>query len=189
MTSSSVNIRGTAMVEQGVFVGGNFTYNADNEMTSFLFGNPLTYDANGNLTSDGQNTYTWDARNHLSAISGGSFSFAYAYDALDRRVSKAVAGTTAQFVYDGLNPVQELQSGSASANLLTGLNLDEYFQRTDSAGELAAWRGGLYSMRPIFWRRRPKNPARSTPALVTIGIVACGLPASRTVRSPTWVPG
>jgi RHS repeat-associated protein len=49
-------------------------------------------------------------------------------------MSKAVAGTTTQFLYDGLNPVQELQSGSASANLLTGLMLDEYFQRTDSAG-------------------------------------------------------
>ncbi len=52
-------------------------------------------------------------------------------------MSKNVAGTTTQFVYDGLNPVQELQSGSASANLLTGLNLDEYFQRTDSAGARA----------------------------------------------------
>ncbi len=102
-------------------------------MTSFLYGDPLTYDANGNLTSDGNNTYTWDARNHLSAISGAPpGSFAYVYDALNRRASKAVAGTTTQFLYDGLNPVQELQSGSASANLLTGLNLDEYFQRTDS---------------------------------------------------------
>ena len=92
-------------------------------------------DANGNLTSDGTNTYTWDARNHLSAISGAApGNFAYVYDALNRRVSKAVAGTATQFLYDGLNPVQELQSGSASANLLTGLNLDEYFQRTDSAG-------------------------------------------------------
>ena len=74
-------------------------------------------DANGNLTSDGTNTYTWDARNHLSAISGAApGNFAYAYDALNRRISKAVAGTTTQFLYDGLNPVQELQSGSASTN-------------------------------------------------------------------------
>jgi RHS repeat-associated protein len=134
VVEESGNTTATAMVQPGLFVGGN-TFNADNEMTSFLYGNPLTYDANGNLTSDGTNTYTWDARNHLSAISGAApGSFAYVYDALNRRVSKAVAGTTTQFVYDGLNPVQELQSGSASANLLTGLNLDEYFQRTDSAG-------------------------------------------------------
>jgi RHS repeat-associated protein len=134
VVEESGNTTATAMVLPGLLVGSN-TFNADNEMTSFLYGNALTYDANGNLTSDGTNTYTWDARNHLSAISGAApGSFAYVYDALNRRVSKAVAGTTTQFVYDGLNPVKELQSGSASANLLTGLNIDEFFERTDSAG-------------------------------------------------------
>jgi hypothetical protein len=51
-------------------VTGN-TFNADNAMTGFN-GATLSYDANGNLTSDGTNTYTWDARNHLTAISGGA---------------------------------------------------------------------------------------------------------------------
>jgi YD repeat-containing protein len=112
-----------------------YSYDSRANVTSVTHLSGTSHDANGNLTSDGTNTYTWDARNHLSAISGAApGSFAYAYDALNRRVSKAVAGTTTQLVYDGLNPVQELQSGSASANLLTGLNLDEYFQRTDSAG-------------------------------------------------------
>jgi YD repeat-containing protein len=40
-------------------------------MTGFN-GQALGYDANGNLTSDGTNAYTWDARNHLSAISGAN---------------------------------------------------------------------------------------------------------------------
>ena len=112
-------------------VTGN-TFNADNEMTSFN-GTAMTYDANGNLTSDGTNTYTWDARNHLTAISGAATA-SFEYDALGRRISKTIAGTTTQFLYDGLNPVQEIQSGSPSANLLTGLKLDEFFQRTNSAG-------------------------------------------------------
>jgi hypothetical protein len=35
-------------------------------------------DANGNLTGDGTNTYAYNARNHLTAISGGSTaSFVY----------------------------------------------------------------------------------------------------------------
>jgi hypothetical protein len=68
-------------------------FNAANQMTS-ANGTPLTYDGNGNLTSDGTNTYTWDARNHLSAISGAApGSFAYIYDALNRRVSKTINGT------------------------------------------------------------------------------------------------
>jgi RHS repeat-associated protein len=112
-------------------VSGN-TFNADNGMTAFN-GIPMTYDANGKLTSDGTNTYTWDARNHLTAI-GGAVTASFEYDALGRRISKTINGTTTQFLYDGLNPVQEIQSGSPSANLLTGLNIDEVFQRTDSAG-------------------------------------------------------
>jgi len=50
-------------------VSGN-TFNADNEMTVFN-GAALSYDPNGNLTADGTNAYTWNARDHLSAISGG----------------------------------------------------------------------------------------------------------------------
>jgi RHS repeat-associated protein len=53
---------------------------------------------------------------------------------LGRRMSKTIGGIASQFLYDGWNPVQELQNGSPSANLLTGLGIDEYFRRTDSAG-------------------------------------------------------
>ena len=46
-------------------------------MTSFN-GTPQTYDANGNLANDGTNTYSWDTRNHLTAIMGASTaSFVY----------------------------------------------------------------------------------------------------------------
>jgi len=59
-------------------------------------------------------------------------------NALGRRVEKTVDGTTTQFLgaspersrRDGLNPVQEL-NGSPVANMLTGLNIDEYFVRTE----------------------------------------------------------
>jgi len=106
------------------------TYNVNNQLTNWKGAN-LTYDANGNLTSDGTNTYTWNARNQLVSISG-SVNASFQYDAFGRRVSKTIGGTT-QFLYDGANPVQEISGSSASANLLTG-GVDEYFQRTDSAG-------------------------------------------------------
>jgi YD repeat-containing protein len=86
--------------------GASTVYNADNAQTTFN-GTALNYDANGNLTSDGTNTYTWDARNHLTAISGGSTA-SFVYDGFGRRVKKVIGGTTTQFLYDGLNPVQEL---------------------------------------------------------------------------------
>ncbi|MGC1343052.1 MAG: RHS repeat-associated core domain-containing protein [Candidatus Binataceae bacterium] len=111
------------------------SFNADNGMTAFN-GTTLSYDANGNLTGDGTNTYTWDARNHLTAISG-PVDASFTYDAFGRRASKTIAGTGTQFLYDILNPVQELQAGTPSGNLLDGLNIDEYFARTDSNNNLS----------------------------------------------------
>ena len=115
-------------------VGGN-TFNAANAMTAFG-PQTLSYDANGNLASDGTNTYTWDSRNHLNAISGGSAT-SFQYDPFGRRVLKTINGVTTQFLYDGPNPVQELDGGSppnVTANLFTGRGIDEYFTRTDSVG-------------------------------------------------------
>lgn len=56
------------------------TYDAANEQTTFN-GAALTYDAKGNLTNDGTNTYQWNAREQLIQISGA---------------------VTASFTYDGL---------------------------------------------------------------------------------------
>jgi RHS repeat-associated protein len=112
--------------------GASTVYNADNAQTKFN-GTALSYDANGNLTNDGTNTYTWDARNHLTAIGGGSAA-SFTYDGFGRRVKKVIGGTTTQFLYDGLNPVQELNgkhNAAVIANLLTGLGIDEYLTRTD----------------------------------------------------------
>ena len=52
-------------------------------MTAFN-GIPQTYDPNGNLTNDGSNMYTWDARNHLTAITGANTA-SFVYDAAGRR--------------------------------------------------------------------------------------------------------
>jgi RHS repeat-associated protein len=108
------------------------TYDDANQIATFG-GAAFTYDNNGNLTSDGSTTYTWNTRNELSSISGG-VSATFSYDALGRRRGKTVGGTTTQFLYDGVNPVQELAGGTASANSLTGLGIDEYLTRTDGTG-------------------------------------------------------
>lgn len=108
------------------------TYDDANQIATWA-GTSFGYDNNGNLTSDGSRSYTWNARNQLASLSGpvnGSF----AYDGFGRRRSKTVAGTTTQFLYDGVNPVQELAAGTPTANLLTGLGVDEYYTRTDAAG-------------------------------------------------------
>jgi RHS repeat-associated protein len=108
------------------------TYDDANQIATWA-GTSFTYDDNGNLTSDGTKSYGWTARNELTGLSGG-VSASFAYDAVGRRRSRTVGSTTTQFLYDGLNPVQELASGTPTANLLTGLGIDEYFTRTDGSG-------------------------------------------------------
>jgi len=78
-------------------------------------------------------SFSWNARDQLTAISGGPVPATFAYDAFGRRAGKTINGTTTNFVYDGDNPVQELAGGN-NANLLTGLGVDEYFIRTNPSG-------------------------------------------------------
>lgn len=108
------------------------TYNAANQQTA-LGGQTLTYDLNGNLTGDGTTTYTWNARNQLTAMSRTGLSASFQYDALGRRVSKTVNGSTVSYVYDGVHIVQEKVSGTPTANIIFGM-LDEVLIRTDAGG-------------------------------------------------------
>ena len=119
------------------------TYNAANQQLSF--GNQtLSYDLNGNLTSDGTNTYTWDARNRLTAISGSGVNAGFQYDAAGRRSSKSINGATTSFLYNGASTVQEQSSQSGTANILNG-GLDEIFTRSDSSGAWSPLADGLGS--------------------------------------------
>jgi RHS repeat-associated protein len=109
----------------------NAVYNLANQLTSWN-GSTLSYDNTGNMTSFGTQTYTWNARGQLTATSGGTASFAY--DAVGRRSSKIVAGTTTKFLYDGANVVQEQDgTGLAVANEITG-GLDQVFWRKETQG-------------------------------------------------------
>jgi RHS repeat-associated protein len=109
------------------------TYDAANRIAT-RSGTAFSYDPNGNLASDGLTSYAWNARNQLSGLSGG-VSASFAYDAFGRRRGKTIAGATTNFLYDGMNFVQELTSGGTPiANLLIGLGVDETFARTDATG-------------------------------------------------------
>ncbi len=118
------------------------SYNAANQQTAFA-GQSLTYDLNGNLTSDGTNTYTWNARNQLALISG-STTASFSYDAFGRRVTRTLNATTTTYFYDGHNIVQELSGTTPVANLLNG-GIDEVFSRSESTGTLAPFVDGLGS--------------------------------------------
>lgn len=110
------------------------SYDAANELLSWNESAP-TYDANGNMLSDGVHNYAWDARNHLSTIDSGSTG-TFIYDSAGRRATKVISGSSTSFLYDLANPVQELSGTTPTANLLTG-ELDEFFTRTDTIGKVS----------------------------------------------------
>jgi RHS repeat-associated protein len=116
------------------------SYNVNNQQTTFGT-NTLTYDFNGNLQTvtdaGGTATYSWNARNQLAGISATGFAASFSYDSFGRRTGKTIQGTTTNFVYDGLNPVQEKAGATVTANLLTGLGIDEFLTRTDGVGTSA----------------------------------------------------
>src|SRR5262249_17072719 len=57
-----------------------------------------TYDAAGNITNDGQHSYTYDAENRIIAVDGGNTT--YTYDAQDHRVTKTTGGSWRNYLYD-----------------------------------------------------------------------------------------
>lgn len=110
------------------------SHNADNQLTQWG-GATLAYDANGNLLSDGTYAYAWNSRNQLVQVTQGGNTIAnYRYDAFGRRTEKVISGVTTRFVYDGLNFVQERdQANVVTADVLTGLRVDEVYARTKGA--------------------------------------------------------
>lgn len=110
-------------------------YDAANELTTYNNPTPnLTYDANGNLTSDGIKTYTWNSRNQLIAISGGGINASFVYDAVGRRISKTINGVRTDFQYDGNDIIAEIGGGSAvNATYIRTHNIDEPLARITSA--------------------------------------------------------
>ena len=111
-----------------VTTGGSPTSYSANVLNQYvgISGVVPTYDGNGNLTSDGSATYTYDSENHLrQAITAGVTS-TYTYDPLGRRLTKTVGGVTTRFLYDGDQIVAETTAaGTLQATYLYGAGIDE----------------------------------------------------------------
>jgi YD repeat-containing protein len=73
------------------------TYDINNRLTNWN-GASLSHDANGNLLGFGGDTYTWNKRDQLAAISGTNTA-SFQYDGVGRRQAKTISGTSTQFLY------------------------------------------------------------------------------------------
>jgi RHS repeat-associated protein len=116
-------------------------YGPGNRLTQSGDGRDLSYDAAGNLVSDGTNTYTWDARGQLTGIAGadGTASASFTYDPFGRRNSKTVDGTTSFYLYDGPNMLQQRVGSEDPVTYLTGLEVDQVYARVDGDGGISTY--------------------------------------------------
>jgi RHS repeat-associated protein len=101
----------------------------------------LTYDANGNLTSDGTWTYAYDAENKLitAAAASKAVSAAYAYDPLGRRTEKYGPGvSTTLFLNDGSDEIAEYDgNGNVLRRFVPGPAINEPVVYENCAGATA----------------------------------------------------
>jgi RHS repeat-associated protein len=116
-------------------VDRNYTVNGLNQYSS---AGPATflYDPNGNLTSDGTNSYAYDIENRMVQASG-TVSATLRYDPLGRlyETSAGSAATTTQMLYDGDELVAEYNStGSMLRRYVHGAAVDDPLVVYEGAG-------------------------------------------------------
>jgi RHS repeat-associated protein len=135
----------------------NTNYNEANQMLRYnAASDNITYDENGNMVSKtdncGTTSFIWDARNRLIGINGFTndcslFTANFKYDALGRRIEKTINGRTIQYLYEGLDIVQEIENSVVSANYVRTLNIDEPLARIKADGTVRYYqRDGLWSI-------------------------------------------
>jgi RHS repeat-associated protein len=105
-----------------------YAANTLDQYTTITDGSPstLTYDPNGNLTSDGVWTFAYDAENRLLQATKTGSTVTYTYDALGRRQSKTVNGTLTSYLSAGDEEIAEYDgSGNVLRRYIPGPGIDQ----------------------------------------------------------------
>jgi RHS repeat-associated protein len=91
----------------GVSIDGSQTQSFAYDAAGRISTSGYAFDANGNMTSDGEHDYIYDPLNRLSAVKdvlSGETIASYTYDSVNRRISATDASGTTYFHYDGGSP-------------------------------------------------------------------------------------
>lgn len=122
----------------------NYSTNGLNQYTG-VGGASLMYDANGNLTSDGSTTYSYDVENRLTSASGAR-NATLSYDPLGRLFEISSGGTTTRFLYDGDQLVAEYSgTGALLQRYVHGTRVDDPLIWYESDAVSSAARRSLQS--------------------------------------------
>jgi RHS repeat-associated protein len=105
-------------------VNQTYTSNGRNQYTQ-VGSAAITWDANGNLTSDGATTFAYDTENRLTGASGAK-SATLTYDPMGRLYQVSNASGTTRFLYDGDRLIAEYNaSGVVQRRYVHGAGVDE----------------------------------------------------------------
>jgi RHS repeat-associated protein len=166
----SIRFRGNASVAMGsnttsvTAASGGGTANTN--MYSVTIGNTasktLMYDLNGNMTSDGTNSYQWDAENRLIQINypgTGNYS-QFSYDGLDRcvKIVETSGGTitsTKQFIWcvDAMCEARDVSGTLVSQYFAAGQTIagsNYYYSIEDHPGSIREFTDSTGAVRAVY---------------------------------------
>src|SRR5262249_22049602 len=96
-------------------------------------GSNLVFDNEGQTTSAGPQSYTWDSRGRLTQAIASGQTVSYGYDALGRRMSQTNGSGTTTFQYDGAD-VGADRTGNTVIDYLNGPGIDEKLRQSGGSG-------------------------------------------------------
>ncbi len=103
-----------------------FGHNGLNEITSVTGSTAPTYDARGNMTSDGHNSFGFDQYNRLTSATVGTNTAVLDYDPMGRlETYTTLSGTDQDVVYDGIDMLVWEVSGSITRRWVHGPGTNE----------------------------------------------------------------
>lgn len=125
-----------------------FGYSNDgwNDKLTSVNGTPLTYDANGNVLTYGDKSFTWSSGRNLASVTDGNNTYSYTYDESGIRTSKTVNGVTTYYntkdgvilsQTDGTNTMY-FQYDTSGTPLGFIWNGTQYFYMTNQMGDVIA---------------------------------------------------
>jgi RHS repeat-associated protein len=158
----------------------SFTYTVDDETSTD------TYDANGNTTTSGGKTFTFDSENHMTSMTGNGKVVTMVYDAFGNRVAKTVNGVTTQYlVEDDVNPtglpqvVEETVNGVVTRSYTYGLERISQAQAINGA-----WTPSFYEYDGAGSVRQLTNLAANVTVSDTYEYDAFGNAVNKTGATP-----